>query len=77
MVEPILVVVAVIAVPWMLFVKPFYLKKQAAKTKDIGGVTFTKLEASNDIHNGKSVFLLLVKMYFMNFLYIWLKLMNH
>ena len=49
--EPILVVIAVISVPWMLFIKPFYLRSQAKKRSAELGVTFSKLEESASTHN--------------------------
>ena len=48
-VEPALVVIAVIAVPWMLLIKPFYLRAQAKKEREDVGVSFANLEAGTSI----------------------------
>jgi len=50
-VEQLLVVIAVLAVPWMLFIKPFVLKSRAKKKQAELGVTFSKLEESASTHN--------------------------
>lgn len=57
-VQPILVVIAVLSVPWMLLIKPFYLRAQHKKKNNLG--EFSKLEEdkvainSSDVEAGES-----------------------
>jgi len=49
-VEPILVCIAVCAIPWMLLVKPFYLKNQAKRKAELS-VAFNTLHESTSTHH--------------------------
>ena len=51
-----LVVVAVIAVPWMLLIKPFYLRAQAKKKREDVGVSFANLEAGTNIQGEATLY---------------------